>query len=466
MILPVSEKKCKRILLLNCSRSFHGTHERAPNMKKNTIWTNTALLVASNIFVRILGLGYKVWLSRTLTAESLGIYQLSMTVYMLFITPIASGLPNVISRLSASCMARGENGAARGVLRRGLKIAGCVALLSGAVMFCCAPMLSSLILKNSTAWIVVLALIPGVVLGGVGAVPCGYLHAAGHSGTNALSEALEQSVKILSVVLLFHVLQPQGVRLNDVSAAALAAAGISVGGIFSYVFIRWRTGSLRGAVSPVGSKRICLSAAPLTANRLIGSLAGMITASLVPHCLLNTGMSSAEALAAYGVLTGMALPIVFLPSTVTSAISVVLLPNIAKTRAASGIRAAEKKINRVLFYVFLMGVPAALLICVIAMPLGRLLYRSVQAGQYMLMLAPSTLFSGLNQVGSTILNALGREGKTFKINLASALISLLLTFLLTPVLGIPGYILATTIQGVLTFGMVFFSIRRSLAAER
>ena len=119
-----------------------------------------------------------------------------------------------------------------------------------------------------------------------------------------------------------------------------------------------------------------------------------------------------------------------------------------------------------LFYVFLMGVPAALLICVIAMPLGRLLYRSVQAGQYMLMLAPSTLFSGLNQVGSTILNALGREGKTFKINLASALISLLLTFLLTPVLGIPGYILATTIQGVLTFGMVFFSIRRSLAAER
>lgn len=119
MILPVSEKKCKRILLLNCSRSFHGTHERAPNMKKNTIWTNTALLVASNIFVRILGLGYKVWLSRTLTAESLGIYQLSMTVYMLFITPIASGLPNVISRLSASCMARGENGAARGVLRRG-----------------------------------------------------------------------------------------------------------------------------------------------------------------------------------------------------------------------------------------------------------------------------------------------------------------------------------------------------------
>jgi len=133
-------------------------------MKKNTIWTNTALLVASNIFVRILGLGYKVWLSRTLTAESLGIYQLSMTVYMLFITPIASGLPNVISRLSASCMARGENGAARGVLRRGLKIAGCVALLSGAVMFCCVPMLSSLILKNSTAWIVVLALIPGVVL--------------------------------------------------------------------------------------------------------------------------------------------------------------------------------------------------------------------------------------------------------------------------------------------------------------
>lgn len=88
-------------------------------MKKNTIWTNTALLVASNIFVRILGLGYKVWLSRTLTAESLGIYQLRMTVYMLFITPIASGLPNVTSRLSASCMARGENGAAAAFWRGG-----------------------------------------------------------------------------------------------------------------------------------------------------------------------------------------------------------------------------------------------------------------------------------------------------------------------------------------------------------
>ena len=80
---------------------------------RNALIKNTAILIASNIIVRFIGLAYKVWLSRSISSESLGLYQLGMSVYMLFVTFASSGLPNVVSRYSAARFARKENSRSR-----------------------------------------------------------------------------------------------------------------------------------------------------------------------------------------------------------------------------------------------------------------------------------------------------------------------------------------------------------------
>ena len=72
---------------------------------------NIGMLTISNIAVRFLGMVYKVWLSQAISPVALGIFQLSMSVYMVLITPVASGLPNAVSRLSAKYMKQGHAGA-------------------------------------------------------------------------------------------------------------------------------------------------------------------------------------------------------------------------------------------------------------------------------------------------------------------------------------------------------------------
>ena len=92
---------------------------------------NIGMLTISNIAVRFLGMVYKVWLSQAISPVALGIFQLSMSVYMVLITPVASGLPNAVSRLSAKYMKQGHAGA---VLLSGLKIGAAVTV--SAVRLC------------------------------------------------------------------------------------------------------------------------------------------------------------------------------------------------------------------------------------------------------------------------------------------------------------------------------------------
>lgn len=112
------------------------------------------------------------------------------------------------------------------------------------------------------------------------------------------------------------------------------------------------------------------AAAPLTANRLIGSLLQMLTAIIIPLRLAAGGLTQSEALSVYGVLTGMARPIVFLPSTITSAVCVVLLPDIARTRAYNNIPLLSSKIKRAMFSIGGIALFSAIIISMLARPAG------------------------------------------------------------------------------------------------
>ncbi|MCI9068104.1 MAG: polysaccharide biosynthesis protein, partial [Lachnospiraceae bacterium] len=51
-------------------------------------------------------------------------------------------------------------------------------------------------------------------------------------------------------------------------------------------------------------------ALPLMGNRLILSVLQSLEAIMIPGCLKTYGLSAADALGTYGVLTGMALPFI------------------------------------------------------------------------------------------------------------------------------------------------------------
>ena len=71
-------------------------------MKQNFI-SGTLLLTLTGILSRIIGFYYKIFLSRRIGAEGLGIYQLIFPVFALIISVSAAGIQTAISRYCAQC---------------------------------------------------------------------------------------------------------------------------------------------------------------------------------------------------------------------------------------------------------------------------------------------------------------------------------------------------------------------------
>lgn len=72
---------------------------------------------------------------------------------------------------------------------------------------------------------------------------------------------------------------------------------------------------------------------PISLNRILLTLLGSIEAVLIPQMLIRCGMTSSEALKIYGIFTGMALPLLLFPSTLTTSAAVMLMPSVARMDA-------------------------------------------------------------------------------------------------------------------------------------
>ena len=68
-----------------------------------------ATVTVFGVFTRFIGFLFKIYLSRALGAEALGIYQIALSVFFLFASLSSSGVPLLLSRKTAENNALGEN---------------------------------------------------------------------------------------------------------------------------------------------------------------------------------------------------------------------------------------------------------------------------------------------------------------------------------------------------------------------
>ncbi len=62
---------------------------------------NAALLTGSDVVLRLAGMGLRIWLANELGGEGMGLYQLVLAVYSLFVTLATAGVSVAATRLMA-----------------------------------------------------------------------------------------------------------------------------------------------------------------------------------------------------------------------------------------------------------------------------------------------------------------------------------------------------------------------------
>ena len=70
-------------------------------MHKKAIIKSAIILTSANIITRVLGFFYRIYMSKTIGAEGMGLYQIITPLYLLIWAISSSGLSTTMSKLTA-----------------------------------------------------------------------------------------------------------------------------------------------------------------------------------------------------------------------------------------------------------------------------------------------------------------------------------------------------------------------------
>lgn len=428
--------------------------------KKRAFLTGTLLLTAAGFLCRLLGFFYRIFLSRTIGAEGLGIYNMVHPVYGICFALCGGSIQTALSQYIAAHESQG-----RKVFRTGLTIS---MVLSGILAFliCQYPawIASHILIEPRCApYLPVMGL--SLPFASFHACANGYCYGSQKSRVPAFSQVAEQVVRMSLVFLIAGKWAAEGTEIT----VRLAVYGHLIGEIGAASFNLLCLGLFppQGRNMERAEESSCLMplmtlALPLMGNRLILNLLAGAEAVWIPNRLQMSGLSDAEAFSVYGILTGMALPFILFPSAITNSIAVLLLPSVAKDQAEGRTESISGSVSMALRYSLYMGILCIGIFVLFGCPLGISVFKEEQAGHCMQILAWLCPFLYLAATMGSILNGLGCTRTTFLQSVAAMLLRLVFVVAGIPLFGIYGYLCGMLISEIFLALAHLWSLKRRI----
>lgn len=421
----------------------------------------TLIVTIFSILTRGLGFILRIILSRALGAEVLGHYQVAMSILGVLMTIIASGLPLIVSRNVAYKNEIGDKKGAHSSVTAGLIISLVLSVLLASVLFAF-PEILSFIFRQGVTTSIVLFCLPTLIAESVYATLRSALWGEKRFFAMSFTEFFEQAIRIIICIILFSSAVLPGLGLGEKAALSLSAASIvtTVLVVIIYFAVGGRIRSPKGAF-----KSVIKSSTPITAVRTVSSLVSSLIALIIPLRLTLYGFTEAEAMAEFGMIMGMAFPLIMIPGTLISSLAVALVPEISgktnniddksSVRDFKGLKSHVNLAINVSVILSMIFVPAFI---VLGRPICEILFGSSAAGVYVSRAAIIILPMGVSQITSSLLNSMGLEMKSLINYAISALFLFLSIFFLPKYIGtnalIVGMGLLSTITAILNFRML------------
>ncbi len=390
-----------------------------------------AFVTIFSVLTRAIGFFLRIYLSRVMGAEVLGAYQVSMSIFSVLLTLVTSGLPLIISRNVAFCEANKDKQTQNRTITAGLIVSLVVSFIV-CVVLGAFPNILKLIIKSEESIQIILILLPALVASAIYGILRGGLWGKKCFFTISFTEFFEQVVRIVFCIILFSI-------PISLSAGAKSALSLTLSCIMSaiLVFILYFAFGGRFQSPKTQFKDVIKTSTPITLVRTVSSIVGSVIAIIIPLRLTKFGYSSSEALAQFGIFMGMTMPLIMVPSTFTSSIAVALVPEISSyTNNIDGgnvknLDALSRQISTAIKTTIVISF--LLLPCFISLgkPCAKILFNNSQAGVYLASCAILMVPMGLNQICTSMLNALGLELKGL-INYAIGAVALFVSIYFLP----------------------------------
>lgn len=427
--------------------------------QKRAFLAGTLLLTATGFACRILGFFYRIFLSRTIGAEGLGLYNMVHPVFSICFSVCAGSIQTALSQYIASHVSQGKK-----VFRSGLAVSMLLSILMALGISHSSHWIACHILLEERCAPLLPIIALSVPFAAFHACINGYYYGMQKSRVPAFSQVAEQVVRMGLVFLIADIWMEQGREIT----VELAVLGHLIGEIASACFTlcalclvppqKMASATVRLSRSssaafpadvpayPHTASWLSLSvslmalALPLMGNRLVLNLLGSAETIWIPSRLQAFGLNSEEAFSIYGVLTGMAMPFILFPSAITNSMAVLLLPAVAKAQSAGNKERISNTISMAIRYSLYMGIFCVGIFRIYGYSLGTSVFHDSDAGTYISILAWLCPFMYLATTMGSILNGLGKTSTTFAQNIAAMVLRLGFVIFGIPRFGILAYL--------------------------
>ena len=416
---------------------------------RSSLIKGTLILTLAGTLSRFIGFFYKIFLSRTIGAEALGIYQLIFPLFAFCLALSCGGLQTAISRYTASSK---TDRIARSYLTIGTTLSLVLSFCCAVFLFRYADFLSLHLLGEARCEPLLRIMAVAIPFACIHACISGYYYGRKKAGIPSASQLVEQLIRVLGVWLVCSILTEQQQEFT----AAIAVWGLVFGEIASALFSLTALSAKKNTVFQKSAfqkttntafyglkartSNLCSMAIPLTINRVSLSLAQSLENILIPLSLRSFGYSSEDALSVYGILTGMVFSTIMFPAVLSNSLSAMLLPEIAKAQAEKKEQQIAHLIRKTIESSLVFGFLCTLLFLLGGSYIGVFLFGNHLAGVYIRTLSWISPFLFLSGTLCSILHGFGKPKTVLALNIIGSCIRIFCIFYFVPTIGIRGYL--------------------------
>lgn len=445
----------------------HQPFRRPPLSRKKALLIGTFILTLTGMVSRIIGFFYRIFLSHTIGAEQLGIFQLVSPVYSMALAVCSAGIQTSLSRFIAAKTAEKDKTSTLHFLVTGTVFSFLLALVSAFLLYYFSVPVGTVFLGEPRTIPLLQVMACSIPLSVIHSCIAGWYFGQNKTAVPSLCQLLEQTVRVLSSYLIYLIFLQEGRAPSALLAALGTLAGDVVSCLFSLIVIRLETSRLGYRIRTLTNpgnylKQLLLLAYPLMANRIFMSLLHSLETILIPARLQAGGMNVSESLSIYGVLTGMTMPLIFFPSTITNSVSVMLMPDVARKQASGNRSSIAATISQTIRFCMILGIFSLGIFFFYGNSMGILLFRSQEAGNFLRTLAFLCPFLYLDSTLSSILTGLGKTKAVFVQNISGLGIRIAFVWFAVPSQGIKGYLSGLLASEILTTFLRLTSLYREV----
>ncbi len=400
--------------------------------KKKSFLNGAFILAAAGILCKIIGAVYKIPLRNAVGPDTMGVYSSVYPIYTFLLIFSTSGIPTAISKLVAEERSNGNYKNAHRVFLSSLSMLAVIGTITTVLMLAGSGIISDILRIES--WQPVAFIAPSLLFVSLLSAYRGYYQGMQNMTPTALTQITEQIVKLIAgFIFAISFYKKYGYVMG--AAGALLGITISEAVAFAVIWVMYQKNkssfltlaekNASAGEPSVYVKRLLQIAIPMTIGGAIKPLVDAIDSVMIKTILetkLNYSINYIDEL--YGFLKSDCGTLINMPTVLTVALSMALVPAISDALAESG----QKEVKRIsatgLKLSLVIGLPCTVGFFTMAEQILSLLYVYADetfaeglftqgaklhlTGTFLMILAFGVLFLAVIQTAAGILQGIGK----------------------------------------------------------